>query len=227
MPKLIPGSSPDKAAATAESLPLALLLLAATVVFIFSLPAAEDLPVFVRLCRSAMLVAAVLVCATSRRLAWIAVLLGLPAAVLSWLAEYRMLDAWTGAAAVFQSALLLYVFTLMLRRLFVAGRVTPVTIVLAVNAYLMMAVVWAVIFVAVELAQPGSFSCCSDGVREPGWQGELLYFSFVTIATLGYGDILPLAPFARSLAMMEAVVGTMFLAIIIAGLLNRSSRPTH
>jgi hypothetical protein len=49
---------------------------------------------------------------------------------------------------------------------------------------------------------------------------ELFYFSFVTMTTLGYGDISPVAPLARSLAYLQAVVGQMYIAILVAGLVS-------
>jgi len=53
--------------------------------------------------------------------------------------------------------------------------------------------------------------------------GELFYFSFVTLTTLGYGDITPIHPLARSLATMEAIVGVTFLATFLARLVGLHS----
>ncbi|HJS73991.1 MAG TPA: potassium channel family protein, partial [Vicinamibacteria bacterium] len=69
----------------------------------------------------------------------------------------------------------------------------------------------------VELFHPGSFSgpvSAENGAR--GW----LYFSFVTLTTVGYGDVLPLHPVARSLAIFEAVAGPLYLAILLARLVS-------
>ena len=49
---------------------------------------------------------------------------------------------------------------------------------------------------------------------------QLTYFSFVTLTTLGYGDVLPLVPVAESLAYLEAVIGQLYIAILIAGLVG-------
>ena len=199
------------------------LLLTSTVVYIFGLPFMEQLPTLVRLSEIIMLFVAVAVCARSRRHLWIALGLGVPAVVLSWVSTRETFDFRSGAGTLFEAALLLWVFVLMMRHLLLTGSATLATILLAMNAYLMMALAWAIIFVAVELALPGSFNCCVDGARTPGWHADLLYFSFVTLTTLGYGDVLPLGSLAKSLASLEAVAGTLFLAVVIAGLLNRRS----
>jgi len=69
----------------------------------------------------------------------------------------------------------------------------------------LLGVIWAYAYALVGLLRPGAFSGPvnpSDGPR------ALFYFSFVTLATLGYGDVLPVHPAARSLATLEAVTGT-------------------
>ena len=52
-----------------------------------------------------------------------------------------------------------------------------------------------------------------------------MYFSFVTLTTVGYGDMLPVHPVARSLAMLEAVTGSLDLAILVARLVSLSVAP--
>jgi hypothetical protein len=87
----------------------------------------------------------------------------------------------------------------------------------AVAAYLLLGVIWAHAYALVELLRPGSFAgpvSPADGPR------AFFYFSFVTLATLGYGDVLPLHPAARSLAALEAVAGTLYLAILLGRLVS-------
>ena len=77
----------------------------------------------------------------------------------------------------------------------------------------------AIIYAVVERANPGSFT----GVTEPltqGWSSDWLYFSFVTLTTLGYGDISPVAPIAKFLVYMEAVVGVFYMAVLVASLVG-------
>ncbi|HSD66830.1 MAG TPA: ion channel [Vicinamibacteria bacterium] len=92
----------------------------------------------------------------------------------------------------------------------------------AVAAYLLLGVIWAHAYALVGLLRSGAFSgpvSAADGPR------AFFYFSFVTLATVGYGDVLPVHPAARSLATLEAVTGTLYLAILIARLVSVAVAP--
>ena len=82
----------------------------------------------------------------------------------------------------------------------------------AIFGYFLLVLVWALLFRALDLWSPGAFALTADS--DPFT--ELLYFSLVTITTLGYGDISPVAPFARVSAGLEAAMGTLYIAILIA-----------
>jgi voltage-gated potassium channel len=82
----------------------------------------------------------------------------------------------------------------------------------AVFGYFLLVVVWALFFRALDIWSPGAFTFSADG--DPFT--ETLYFSLVTITTLGYGDVSPVAPFARISAGLEAATGTLYIAILIA-----------
>ena len=89
----------------------------------------------------------------------------------------------------------------------------------ALCIYLLLGVLWAVLFAFVELVEPTAFL---DRGREVGGPIEhFLYYSFVTLTTLGYGDITPVHPVARTLAYLEAVIGQLYIAVLIAGLVGR------
>ena len=92
----------------------------------------------------------------------------------------------------------------------------------AIAAYLLLGVIWAYAYSLLAHLSPGAFSGAvntADGVR--GW----LYFSFVTLTTVGFGDVLPVHPVARSLAMLEAVIGSLYLAILVARLVGLAVTP--
>lgn len=91
-----------------------------------------------------------------------------------------------------------------------------------VAAYLLLGVAWAQAYALLALLRPGAFSgaaAAADGPR------AFLYFSFVTLTTVGYGDVLPVHPAARSLAMLEAVTGPLYLAILLARLVSLAVAP--
>ena len=94
----------------------------------------------------------------------------------------------------------------------------------AVCGYLLLGIIWSLLYSAVETASPGSFNMPSRGDAEvvdasPD-RGVLSYYSFITLATVGYGDVTPTTPLARTLAWMEAVAGQFYLAVLVAGLVG-------
>jgi hypothetical protein len=99
-----------------------------------------------------------------------------------------------------------------------AKRVTVEQISGALSAYLLFGLVWGLAYFLLESAAPGSlsFGTASDEARF----GASIYYSFVTLTTLGYGDILPLSDRARSLAFLEAVIGQIYLAVLVAKLVG-------
>ena len=100
------------------------------------------------------------------------------------------------------------------------GRATSSHLILAaISAYLLLGGVFAIAFNLLETFSPGSFVDSGAPDRPLIWQG-LLYDSYVTLSTLGYGDILPVSPWARSLVTLETVTGTLFIAIVIARLVG-------
>src|SRR5206468_6429646 len=96
----------------------------------------------------------------------------------------------------------------------------------AVTAYLLLGLTWGLAYALVERLHPGSFRSPvdTDGLAGP----VLMFFSFITLTSVGYGDIVPLGGHARSLAILEAITGQMYLAIFMArlvGLYTQGSRP--
>ena len=89
----------------------------------------------------------------------------------------------------------------------------------AICVYLLLGTIWAVGYSLVDLVSPGSFTGLTASA-ELGWDSEWLYFSFVTMTTLGYGDISPLSATARALAYMQAIFGQFYIAILVAGLVS-------
>ncbi|WP_306362213.1 potassium channel family protein [Nocardia sp. CC227C] len=120
------------------------------------------------------------------------------------------------SVASFMSALIVA----LLRFIFRAGsRVGSELIMGAVIVYLVLGGLFGALCAAMEILHPGSFTDPVTPGESPQWQ-QLVYYSYVSLATLGYGDILPVTPWARSLATFESVLGTLFLTIVIARLVG-------
>jgi hypothetical protein len=113
--------------------------------------------------------------------------------------------------------------TIVARAVFGRGRVNYHRIVGAVLLYLLVAVVFAALFAFVGLSIPDAFK----GVAfedNAALASELFYLSFSTLTTTGYGDIVPLHPLARSLCNVEAIVGQLYPATLLARLVSLESR---
>ena len=115
-----------------------------------------------------------------------------------------------GAALAF---LALITWTFMCR-IFSQQTVTGATLSAAACVYLFLGIAWSFAYQMVATLEPASFT----GLVDP--QRELFYFSFVTLTTLGFGDITPASPTARALVMVEALAGQLFLVITIARLVT-------
>ncbi len=102
---------------------------------------------------------------------------------------------------------------------FVPGAVTMNRVVGALCIYLLIGVLWAILYGFVELVEPTAFLYAGREAGDP--IEHVLYYSFVTLTTLGYGDMTPVHPVARTLAYLEAVIGQLYIAVLIAGLVGR------
>jgi voltage-gated potassium channel len=89
----------------------------------------------------------------------------------------------------------------------------------ALSAYLLAGLFFGIFYWVLEQIRPGTFAFAGDFSR-----AGAMYFSFVTLATLGYGDIIPRSDIARGLAIVEGVGGQLFLAVLIARLVSLYAR---
>ncbi len=86
--------------------------------------------------------------------------------------------------------------------------------------YLLIGIIWGLLYSIVEYITPGAFHGINTlHINDQLW--EFIYYSFVTITTLGYGDMYPLSSFARSLAYLEAICGQLYIALLVATLVGR------
>jgi voltage-gated potassium channel Kch len=181
-----------------------------------------------------LLLAAVYTASEKRWQLILAVALALPAVaaqmVPSMLGEHGTLMLRMGMSAV----LLTYIAVLISVFLVHQQRVSADMILGAINVYLLFAIAFMFLHAFVEIVKPGAYlyqgeslSAALKGHPEVDALAFLLYFSIVTLTTLGYGDIAPAIPAARMLCSVEAVIGQLFVAVFIARLvsLHIGSRP--
>ncbi len=118
---------------------------------------------------------------------------------------------------LFAAIFLAYVLVLILHFISTRHQVSADVIMAAVCGYFLLGFMWAYAFFFLETAQPGSFRFTREGA--PTTQ-DFIYFSFVTMTTVGYGDCLPVSNAGRSLSVLEAVMGQLYLAVTIARLVG-------
>lgn len=157
-----------------------------------------------------------------RRHLWIALLLGVPSLLARLLAlslDSPSLQVTAGSLAVL---FLAFTAAVILRDVLRRGRIGEAKITGAVCVYLLLGLIWGLLYGLLYTLEPGSLSLPEEAraSRPLGTEPAFVYFSFVTLTTLGYGDVLPVGPRAQTLAWTEAVVGQLFLAILIGRLVG-------
>jgi hypothetical protein len=111
-----------------------------------------------------------------------------------------------------------FTFAKMVGEIFKLERVTARVVVGAIGAYLLLGFIGSFLFEIIQLTYPNSFT--NQDLFAAGFYGEI-YFSFVTISTLGYGDISPLTPQGQAVAIFVAISGQLYLAILMAMLVGK------
>lgn len=175
---------------------------------------------FVRLAISGMLLIATLSVRDERRLFRIS--LGLVALIVI----LGILDIWLDRLATRVLTLLLLLAYLLgmaiqtfRKVLFSPGKIDIDRIVGAIAIYLLIGLIWAVVYVTIASVNRGAFNVDVGRVWLESLP-EFVYFSFVSLTTLGFGDIAPAAPITKFVVYMEAIVGQLYLAIMVAGLVS-------
>jgi hypothetical protein len=92
----------------------------------------------------------------------------------------------------------------------------------AASIYLILGMLWFALYSAIDTVYPGAFQRSANMAADR--KSELLYFSLVTLSTIGYGDVLPIYGEVRMLAALEGVVGVLYVAITVAILVSSFKR---
>jgi Ion channel len=144
-------------------------------------------------------------------------LIGIPALVLGWTAYLSDAPVLKRLSTILFALFFSFALVVILSHVLRQKKVTPDVIMGAASVYFLMGVSWAFIFLFLETSHAGSFSFAAGRLKE---LDDFLYFSLVTLTTTGYGDITPVSSAARSLAVLEAVIGQLYMAVTIARLVG-------
>ena len=147
---------------------------------------------------------------------FIAVIMILPALVFRFLALESGLPGHLALTWGFSAVFYIFVLANLLQYVFRRDLMSRDKLYGAVAAYILIAVLWANLHGVTQYFHPGAYAF--GGAPQALGMPELIYFSFTTLATVGYGDITPALIQSRYLTVLEMVVGVMFVAILIARL---------
>jgi len=167
---------------------------------------------------SAVFVSAIYAVSHKKRHIVIALLLALPMLGAIW--SGHLVGHHTLQVVGYMCGVAFILFAIIQMLIFIYGHkeVTRDLIIGAAVVYLLMAIMWTFIFIVVETLHPGSFNL--PDIKDIEDTGHFLYFSLVTLTTLGYGDITPVTKLARSLSTLEAVIGQLYLVVQVAWLVG-------
>jgi hypothetical protein len=173
-----------------------------------------------------VLISAVFAVASRRSTLIIALLLAIPALVGRWINYFQ---PELVPPAVFLTAglvLIAFVVANLLRFVLRAPSVNADVLCASISAYLMLGLLWTIAYWLVDQLTPGAFSFnTTSGTKETMAGFNAFYFSFITLSTVGYGDITPVSKVARMLATTEAITGLLYVAVLIARLVGLYSTP--
>lgn len=205
-----------------DSGPYALLVLLFLTVFVLSplLSAHLVLPFILQIAISLILVVGAFNVSSRTSLRTLALILALLSVVTGRLGlpfSQRVLEAIN----ILLSVGMLATFALLtIKRFLPRERPAAHRIAGAVAVYLLVGLIWARLYEVVEMVSPGAFRIPEGETLN---SANLTYFSFVTLATIGYGDIAPINIVARNLSVLEAIMGQLFLVILISRLVSEGS----
>ncbi|MFK0569804.1 potassium channel family protein [Endozoicomonas sp.] len=138
---------------------------------------------------------------------------GIAMVILRGFAEFPQSPQWLSFFILMASMLFHLGMMLMLIRHLFSVKPQAEKLLAAINFYLLTGITFSYLYLTVNLVSPGAFDLANQSISS--WP-DYLYFSFVTLTTLGYGDILPLSPLAQSLVSLEAIVGVLSPTVMIA-----------
>ena len=150
-----------------------------------------------------------------KRTILILIVLGLPWFLSEWAFT-------TSPQSIFASILFfLFVTVKIFNHILKSKEITLDTLYAAVCVYLLLGILWVPIYGSIEYLSPGAvFVSDSLGASGTISTNELIYYSYTTLSTLGYGDIISITPLARILSVLEALTGQLFIVFLVARLVS-------
>jgi len=169
-------------------------------------------------------VAAIYSISHERRKVTIGLVLMLPAFITLWLGQLAGGSVPASFGLISATLFFSYTAALILMDVLRSREVTMDIIAGGISVYLLIGNIWGFIFALIGYYDPQAFffaTVLEQGTNQPLISvSSTIYYSFVTLTTLGYGDILPVSAFARTFSYLEAVIGQIYLVVLIARLVG-------
>jgi hypothetical protein len=203
------------------------LLIALGLLFV-SLPFVEEMKdgdLILSVLLSLVMLSAVVAVASRRGAFIVALLLLIPAIAGRWISHFRPDLVPPAVFLIAGLALVAFVVANLLRFVLRAPSVNVEVLCASLSAYLMLGLMWTMAYWLVDQLTPGAFAFNGNAERQSIRGFNAFYFSFITLSTVGYGDITPVSKVARMLAAMEAMTGLLYVAVLIARLVSLYSTP--
>ena len=204
------------------------LLIALALLFV-SVPFVEEIKggeIIVAILLTLVLVSAVLAVTSSRLTLIVALVLAIPAISGRWINHFWPHLLPPAVFLVPTLVLIALVVVYLLRFVLSAPRVDTEVLCASISAYLMLGLIWTLAYWLVDLVTPDAFAFNTTAGAKESMKGfNAFYFSFITLSTVGYGDITPVSKVARMLAALEAMTGLLYVAVLIARLVALYSTP--
>jgi voltage-gated potassium channel len=150
--------------------------------------------------------------------------------LLQWVAAFLDMKLLFMLSRIFIFLFFILIVLGLITQIARTKRVTARVIIESINGYLLLGFVFALIAIVIANIHPEAFSIPA---MDPGLggaehsQSDLIYYAFVTYTTLGYGDLLPLAPYSKSIAVLTAVCGQIYLTVLVAMLVGKFLSHSH
>jgi hypothetical protein len=171
------------------------------------------------------LLAGIFSLSTSNKQALLISIIPLLFIVFSWI------NVFIRSPFVLFSELLFSVFTflllivLVLKKVFEPGPITAHRVIGSIVIYMLLAQLWTVVYIFFYEHILGSFQLTLPAFESNSLQANFLYFSYVTLSTTGFGEILPLHPFVRALVNLESIFGVLYPVVLIGRLVSDANVP--
>lgn len=161
-------------------------------------------------------------CDHSKKVKTVSTCLAVPALIFEWLNLFRPNKLFTLFFLSFMIIFICITTASIIKRVVINARVRLETLKGVVCAYFMVAIGFSFLYFFIDLIDPSSFSFSnldtSMEVTHSHYLSELMYFSFVTLLCIGYGDIIAVKDVAQTCAILEGIVGQFYIAILVSRL---------